>query len=188
MKHTTARGFTLIELLIVVAIIAILAAIAVPNFLEAQTRSKVSREKSDLRTLATAWEAYRVDNTRYPLDWDGGDGGTNPYPGEWGTYISVTTPIAYITSVPKDVFQVGDVVDAKIGQLFEYWGAKDNANIESWQRIGAIWLISGFGPDRDSDALYEAGDLNLATLSYDPSNGTRSDGDVGRTNVKGFPE
>jgi len=55
------RGFTLIELLIVVAIIAILAAIAVPNFLEAQVRSKVARVKSDLRTLATAQEAYFVD-------------------------------------------------------------------------------------------------------------------------------
>ncbi len=61
------KGFTLIELLIVVAIIAILAAIAVPNFLEAQVRSKVSRAKSDQRSLATAIEAYFVDNNLYPL-------------------------------------------------------------------------------------------------------------------------
>ena len=63
------RGFTLIELLIVVAIIAILAAIAVPNFLEAQTRSKVSRVKSDMRTIATGLESYQVDYNRYPLGW-----------------------------------------------------------------------------------------------------------------------
>jgi len=111
------RGFTLIELLIVVAIIAILAAIAVPNFLEAQTRSKVSREKSDLRTLATAWESYRVDYNRYPPDWDSGEMGYNPHPGEWGTYISVTTPVAYTTSVPLDVFQAGNVPGAKVGQM-----------------------------------------------------------------------
>jgi type II secretion system protein G len=60
------RGFTLIELLIVVAIIAILAAIAVPNFLEAQVRSKVSRVKSDMRSIDTALQAYYVDNNRYP--------------------------------------------------------------------------------------------------------------------------
>ena len=59
------KGFTLIELLIVVAIIAILAAIAVPNFLEAQVRSKVSRVKADLRVLATGLEAYYVDYNMY---------------------------------------------------------------------------------------------------------------------------
>ena len=60
------HAFTLIELLIVVAIIAILAAIAVPNFLEAQTRAKVARVKNDLRSVATAIEAYRVDTNKYP--------------------------------------------------------------------------------------------------------------------------
>src|SRR6059058_569753 len=61
------KGFTLIELLIVVAIIAILAAIAVPNFLEAQTRAKVSRVRADARTVATAIESYAVDNNKYPI-------------------------------------------------------------------------------------------------------------------------
>ncbi|MCC5875483.1 MAG: prepilin-type N-terminal cleavage/methylation domain-containing protein, partial [Candidatus Sumerlaeia bacterium] len=61
-------GFTLIELLIVVAIIAILAAIAVPNFLEAQVRAKVSRVQADQRTIATALESYHVDNNKYPMD------------------------------------------------------------------------------------------------------------------------
>lgn len=63
------KAFTLIELLIVVAIIAILAAIAVPNFLEAQTRAKVARILSDQRTYATALETYMIDNSAYPLHW-----------------------------------------------------------------------------------------------------------------------
>ncbi len=104
------KGFTLIELLIVVAIIAILAAIAVPNFLEAQTRSKVSRVKSDMRSMATALESYYVDNNAYPnchrfgvataLGLTGAD--IPPWP---GILERLSTPVGYISSVSfKDPF------------------------------------------------------------------------------------
>ena len=67
------KAFTLIELLIVVAIIAILAAIAVPNFLEAQTRAKISRCKNDLRVWPPAWSLIMSIRTSILfMAWGGG--------------------------------------------------------------------------------------------------------------------
>jgi prepilin-type N-terminal cleavage/methylation domain-containing protein len=116
------RGFTLIELLIVVAIIAILAAIAVPNFLEAQTRAKVSRARADVRSVATAMESYTVDNNKAPLMRHRAAGrrpvhdfvtppGTTARSWPQATLpIELTTPIAYITSLLDDPFRIQGVV------------------------------------------------------------------------------
>ncbi len=60
------QGFTLIELLIVVAIIGIIAAIAIPNLLNAIDRGRQKRTMADIRSVGTAAEAYAVDNNRYP--------------------------------------------------------------------------------------------------------------------------
>jgi general secretion pathway protein G len=59
-------GFTLIELLIVVAIIGIIAAIAIPNLLNAIDRGKQKRTMADIRSIGTATEAYAVDVNFYP--------------------------------------------------------------------------------------------------------------------------
>src|SRR6186713_383387 len=91
-------AFTLIELLIVVAIIAILAAIAVPNFLEAQTRAKVSRARADLRTVATALESYAVDENKYPFCNQNAYAFDNTGAPDQRIFERLSTPIAYLSS------------------------------------------------------------------------------------------
>jgi len=64
--RSVSRGFTLIELLIVVAIIGIISAIAIPNLLNAVDKGKQKRTIADIRTIGSAVEAYSVDNSYYP--------------------------------------------------------------------------------------------------------------------------
>jgi type II secretory pathway pseudopilin PulG len=177
-----------IVLLGVILIIGILAAIAIPNFLEAQTRSKVSRVRSDMRSLATAIEAYYIDNNDYPpstldptkafrsLQSDGrripSFQITNP---EYGGAI-LTTPIAYITWIPPDPFGDGE-------QIFGYHRAGDQRN--------QGWILFSRGPDGDFDLGWDAYDpsnpesiLILNKMyTYDPTNGTVSNGDIWRVKM-----
>lgn len=191
------KGFTLIELLIVVAIIAILAAIAVPNFLEAQVRSKVSRVKSDQRSLATAIEAYYVDNNEYPAvrtgsnSVHGGVVGANQnaltFSVKTTTLLNntLTTPIGYITSYPRDPF-------ADRAATFEYyrdtngwilgsWGPNtdqnDNGDLQ-WTPGGAVETVYTSTVSQPSQLLLTGAATTAYT--YDPTNGTVSDGDVYR--------
>ncbi len=168
-------GFTLIELLITVAIIAILAAIGLPNFLEAQTRAKVSQVKSDMRTLAAALESYHVDNRSYPP--------AVLTPPEM-RLLPLTSPIQYLSLLPKDTFR------------------KNNSRFSTYN-YGAMpilaasrWILDSCGPDLTHDTdpmtiefypgntpgLFFGADPNFYCLLYDPTNGTVSAGDIYRAN------
>jgi len=202
------EGFTLIELLIVVAIIAILAAIAVPNFLEAQIRSKVSRAKSDLRTIAVAMECYFVDWNGYPRHADFTQG--IPMERQYWWWSALTTPVAYMTSMPPDPFQgprplwAGPATSYYFGGTYHYdpwqntWaGGIMGDTFGAWigfvpemRRRGLWWSIASLGPDGDYDiGRPREGDYRFPTDAdrgagmgafYDPTNGTVSSGDVVR--------
>ncbi|NUP91144.1 MAG: prepilin-type N-terminal cleavage/methylation domain-containing protein [Candidatus Sumerlaeia bacterium] len=186
------RAFTLIELLIVVAIIAILAAIAVPNFLEAQTRAKTSRCMADMRSLATAVEAYSVDWNRYTPYGRIDSGGTVQFPASINAFSdrmsfigpAVTTPVAYITAVPTDPFAVDfqhpqtqlirQIEYLNLRQHVDNFGASPPAFAAGLIPAWGLWRMVGAGPDRDR------GQDIKSNIVYDPTNGTVSDGDVVR--------
>ena len=65
MRHRSTKGFTLIELLIVVVIIGILAAVAIPKFANTREKATKSAAAADLRNLATAQESFFADSNRY---------------------------------------------------------------------------------------------------------------------------
>lgn len=199
------RGFTLIELLIVVAIIAILAAIAVPNFLEAQTRTKISRCKADMRSMATAIEAYHLDWNRYPFSSgiNSGSGAIELQNTEMNSmhkFLSraATTPVGYLTSIPYDIFATkydpkpeaenffySNLAMEKERDLTPAWPGPGGAFENRLQFLGR-WAIWGCGPDLDRvdlspPLLGGPASTNWVLGYYDPSNGTISNGDIFRS-------
>ena len=169
------KGFTLIELLIVVAIIAILAAIAVPNFLEAQVRSKVSRARADMRSLATGLEAYAVEWRDYPFT----EGSMHIPP-------ALSTPIAFITS--KDWVDPFNIERGTLDErTYRYINWKyvyivlNNlpAIYNQYRTVYGEWRLTSDGPDRTFGPAQATppGLWNCVEI-YDSTNGTMSAGDI----------
>lgn len=183
------KGFTLIELLIVVAIIALLATIAVPNFLEAQVRAKVGRVKGDMYNTATAVEMYNIDHGQYAItDWPFGpwwptqEGWETPDArnhGEWGIVWRLTTPIAYISSWPVDPFRHGTLT-WNDGMYLDYYMWTDyrieDPPIWTLIRPNIRWFVFSNGPDME----WQGGMEYHWVAHYDPSNGTISLGNIVR--------
>jgi len=149
MKQRSA--FTIIELVIVLAIIALLAAISVPNSLEAETRSKVSRAHADMRSIAVAIESYAVDDTRYPwVDTVVGYGVPHGQM-QGGVFLAgLTTPVAYLPSLMTDPFGGNKFPDDPYHAFYtttDYW-YWSRAFMESvpWGSTAA-WTVQGPGAD-----------------------------------------
>jgi prepilin-type N-terminal cleavage/methylation domain-containing protein len=192
------KAFTLIELLIVVAIIAILAAIAVPNFLEAQTRAKLARSRADMRTVAIALEAYRAESNAYPPN----DGLYNVLPRQ------ITTPVAFVaTGLLVDPFSDKErhPVYGELARYYTYGKVVSRRQFPIEVQAGCApaievldmpgfnpgafarygdWRLVGNGPDRtySSRAFLPVDPVLLGSdIPYDPSNGTVSWGNLLRT-------
>lgn len=173
----------------VVAIIAVLAAIAVPNLLEAQTRSKVSRVKSDLRTAASVLEFYAVDNNSYPEP-----------------LLKLSTPVAYAADAyaPDAFASKGGwfalgYVQAKHGSTVSFlqsFGVTGTNQLERDAFASHNYFVFSNGPDLIDEALANPNEsfrdvvgIPGAKLGYfyDPSNGTSSRGDILRSGGRHQP-
>lgn len=194
-----SRGFTLIELLIVIAIILILIAIALPNFLEAQVRAKVTKCMAEERTLETAMEEYFQDFKMYPTDHDN-DELTNFETG----MFQLTSPIKYMSTLPYDPFnQGGGGLEGSEPGWYEMASCSPkprefHSGVGLWRGALGIrnqihaYIILGAGPDggegyhgnddwpwsRRSDVVCVKGGGGMGGMNYAPTNGTKSRGDI----------
>ncbi len=180
MKKTpdATTAFTLIELLIVVAIIGILAAIAVPNFLNAQIRAKIAKAESELRAISTALESYKIDNNIYPPWLDASGTQKNPVNRR---LIPLTTPVSYLPAVPQDPFLYGPP-GARMNEdqnaayiTYDY--------TDAWSRInfGGLTVLPQQARCRDYKVTSAGPDYTNTwgnTVTYKPTNGLSSFGDL----------
>ena len=184
MNMRRIQGFTLIELLIVVAIIGILAAIAVPNFIAARTRAMIGRVYSDFDTLSKALEMYYLDHNAYPQDYDQNEF-NDGY--QFGLCF-LTHPVAYVGALPTDPFVLPGGKNQwlpsnpfahsgsdEISAVYEYGTNNDRT------KTGRPWnyIANSVGPSyMDIGTDNDSGADGYHTITFDASNGLTSLGQI----------
>ena len=185
-------GFTFVELTIVMAIVAILAAIAIPNFLEARVRSAVSRSRGELALLNMAVDSYRLEEGSFPL---------NAVPGEAGSWDLrvLTTPVVYLSRLPMDALTTQDArgrnhptplnpVPYRFYNALQLGAEEGLKPFDAYSDrmlrgfgAGLLWGLGPHGalrPDGGTVAttIHPGGAVQV--LPYNPTNGTTSPGDI----------
>ena len=167
-------GFTLIELLIVIAIILILIAIALPNFLEAQIRARVTKAKGEMRSIHLAMDSYFLEWGIYPAEHERD---TNFRLQRGLTWL--TSPIAYITSLPEDPFSEFGV-DKERGFVVTYETGGLEPRTGFCPTCMVTWMMFSNGPDQKQGINAAEATVGQNVMNYSATNGTKSTGSIYR--------
>ena len=201
MRRGKKKAWVLAEWLTALALLAVIAMIALPNYFEAKTRGDVSQVLADLRRLETAMTSYRLDNGRWMPDMFEYivyrtpsipvSGSNDPF-----IYGPLTTPVTYLGTIPLNPFESVRRVDNTPVQnhlCYHYYG-------QGWQKMAASagasynsdnflgqWIFLSSGPDH----IFDYGEWSMyipereanggaSPREYDPTNGAVSSGDIVR--------
>ncbi len=180
-RGQTVTGFTLIELLIVIAIILILISIALPNFLDAQARAKVTKSEGDMKAMDDAIMSYYLDWKKFFGPWE---------------IKRLTTPIPYIKVLPIDPFapinrndlgytSVLSAYGSPIRRFYIYHGPPTFDTHPGMVRLGIKWVLTGLGPD---SGWFDSENGSAKYPRYNPTNGSRSRGNLERVGPGQIPQ
>jgi type IV pilus assembly protein PilA len=148
-KKSLQKGFTLIELMIVVAIIGLLAALAIPNFLKFQARAKTSEAKTNLKALYTAQRSFFAEHDAYATAFD--SVGFAPERGNRYAYWIAATGNFNDRSGSTEVTGATPVISIGADLFKNGTGVSDSATGETSAATGAATVV--FVSDQGNTAL-----------------------------------